>query len=289
MSNAAGPLHLPYFDLILQQLEAGEPRFQEAFGNHVHWGYWPDPRRADGSVADFSLASERLCGLVMAGAQLADGRRVLDAGCGFGGTVASLNGRWSDLELVGVNLDGRQLERAAARVRPRSGNRIRWICADACALPPGLGAGEWDAVLAVECIFHFPSRDAFFEQCSRLLRPGGRLALSDFVPAPPLALLRGNRPDFSAAPSGLGGWVTSTYGPVDCSCSRQGYRQLAQRHGLKLVVDQDITRGTLPTYALVADLFRSVGELEAARATDLVAWMGRLGLLQYRVMAFERL
>jgi SAM-dependent methyltransferase len=291
MGPAAHGLRLPYFDVLLQQLAAGEPRFLEAFGRHVHWGHWRDPARSDGSVADFAAAAERLCQLVCAGAGPRDGWRVLDAGCGFGGTVASLNEQWRDLEVVGLNLDPRQLERAAARVSPRAGNRIRWLCADACALPSqeaghpeGLADGQLDAVLAVECIFHFPSRERFFGECARVLRPGGRLALSDFVPN---ALLR----PLVGGPAGgpASDLITATYGTIDSRCSPRGYRELARRHGFRPLLDQDITPGTLPTYPVVADLFRSVGEVGAARATDVLAWLGRLGLLRYRVMAFERL
>jgi len=286
MTPALDPSRLPYFTLLLQQLECGEPAFAEAFGRHVHWGYWSDPSQSDGSVRDFAAAAEHLCQLVCDAARPKDGGRVLDVGCGFGGTVASLNEKWRDLDLIGLNLDPRQLERAAARVTPREGNRIRWICADACELPvgeQGLEEGGLDAVLAVECIFHFPSRDRFFAQAARVLRPGGRLALSDFVPAPPM------RPFLGAGSGGLAGnLITATYGTVDSRCSPRSYRELARRHGFRSVLDQDITRGTLPTYPLVAGLFRGVGQGQAARATALLGWLSRLGLLRYRVMAFER-
>jgi cyclopropane fatty-acyl-phospholipid synthase-like methyltransferase len=68
-----------------------------------------------------------------------DGEAVLDAGCGFGGTVDSLNGRLSGMDLVGLNIDPRQLQRASSRVVPRLDNRIRWQTGDACAMPLSAG------------------------------------------------------------------------------------------------------------------------------------------------------
>ena len=52
-------------------------------------------------------------------AEIRDGMRIIDVGCGFGGTIASLNERFSELELVGVNIDSRQLERATDMVQLR--------------------------------------------------------------------------------------------------------------------------------------------------------------------------
>jgi len=75
----------------------------------VQWGYWPDPLRAEGTPADVAAAAERLCRLVCDGGGVVDGEAVFDAGCGFAGTVDSLNGRLSGVDLVGLNIDPLQL------------------------------------------------------------------------------------------------------------------------------------------------------------------------------------
>lgn len=282
MSGAEQP-DLPYFDLLLRRLEQGDPAFDAAFGRHVHWGSWADPAAADGSPEDFARAADRLTQRLLAVAAISPGERVLDAGCGLGGTLAQLQASVSDLELTGLNIDARQLQRAAARPTSDGGGPIRWVCGDACAMP--FAPASFDAVLAVECIFHFPSRDAFFAEAARVLRPGGRLVLCDFVPSPALRLVQR-----AGALLGRqsGGSVGATYGAIDCTCSRGGYRRLARRHGLRQRLDLDINRSTLPTYPVVERLFEAAGWPEAVEATRTIGWLSRRGLLRYRILAFER-
>ena len=54
------------------------------------------------------------------------GVRLVDAGCGFGGTLAHLDEQVRGAALVGLNIDRRQLERARATTlaRPTGANRI---------------------------------------------------------------------------------------------------------------------------------------------------------------------
>jgi ubiquinone/menaquinone biosynthesis C-methylase UbiE len=273
-------INLPYFDLLLRQLDLRHREFELAFGRHVHWGYWPDPSHADQTAEDYANAAEALSWQVCEAAQVGEGQRILDVGCGFGGTVASLNENFTGLDLVGVNIDERQLERAKRMVFARPGNRVEFRYGDACALP--ITDQSIDRVLAVECVFHFPDRRRFFAEAARVLKPGGYLALSDFLPAAwfaPLARL-GAR---SRALSQLFGHCKE--------CTLNGYRRLARESGFAVVLEKDISDHTLPTYAFLLALPQHMGgkvPLGGVLATRCLEFASRIGALRYQVLAFRK-
>lgn len=274
----------PYFDDLLARLDAGDPVATAAFGRHVHWGYWPDPQAATGEAEDYGAAAERLCRMICDAARIRDGMTILDVGCGLGGTIASLNERFHNLDMLGVNLDQRQLDRAAARVQPVHGNQIRFARADACALE--MPAATYDAVLAVECIFHFDSRAEFLAGAAHTLKPGGRLALSDFVPPESaLEILARNSPANDEA-------TRAAYGQIDVTCTVAQHQKLGRNVGLELCHLQDITKGTMPTYPFLQSDFRNRPDRRSARvhsrATSRIAQACQMGVLTYSILAFEK-
>jgi SAM-dependent methyltransferase len=273
---------LPYFDEILaRSVSEPDSDLVQIFGTrHVHWGYYADPATTDDSAAGLCVAAEALTERLVGMAAIKTGDRILDAGCGFGGTTAFINERYERVEVTGLNIDARQVARARELVSARAGNRIDFVEGDACAMP--LPDRHFDAVLAVECIFHYPSRRRFFDEVRRVLKPGGRLVLSDFVP------------DGASLPalawSGLLrlGQISGFYGSFNWfpPCTVNGYRWLARRTGLRLIAMEDITANTQPTYATLLRILRAIDHRPALSATEYIAEVSRLGQVRYLNLAF---
>lgn len=280
-------IKLPYFDSIFGELASGNADVEAALGNHVHWGYWEDPQTANGTVEDFIEATENLTKLVCNAAQIESGMRILDVGCGFGGTIASLNERFSSLELVGINIDERQLTRAREKVLPVNNNKIEFIQGDACKLP--FDTDSFDVVLAVECLFHFPSRSSFFQEAARVLHPQGKLALSDFI-LPPQGFLMS-----SFFNSSIYKFFTSDFGNMNF-CTTADYTNLANMSGLKTISDQDITVATMPTYDALLNLpikryqgfMKSYQRIMISLPTYLLKSAQGSGRILYKVLAYQK-
>lgn len=278
--RTSGP---PYFDRLLQKLAMADPGAGAAFGRHVHWGYWSEPAQAGLGFVEYGRAAEALCLVVLECTNVRNGLRVLDVGCGLGGTIACLNERYSRMELIGVNIDPLQLQRAGAQIELRSDNILGLLLADASQLP--IADGCIDVALAVESVFHF-DRPHFFAEIGRTLRSGGSLTLSDFVPRARAA------PYIEAMDFGGNEAIRSTYGIIDVSWSVDRYRELAATHGLTLSDVRDVTEHTLPTYDFLRNNIKGwTDTLDAEqfmRATGLLEKASRRGFINYQIIRFDK-
>jgi ubiquinone/menaquinone biosynthesis C-methylase UbiE len=185
-----------------------------------------------------------------------------------------------------VNIDARQLARAEAEIAAQQGNRVTWIEADACRLP--LADAAFDVVLAVECIMHFPHRGEFLQQAARVLRPGGRLALSDFLPPAkvlPYLVDKAFNPLCNES-------TQRTYGRIDVLTPLEEYRRLGETAGLRLTAAADLTHETLPTYAFLRSHVENWKDPGLARhfdeATARLEAASRKGFLLYQILAFTK-
>jgi len=113
--------------------------------------------------------------------------RVLDAGCGGGGTAVSLAEEAAFA--VGLDLDARFLGSGTRLVAEKGVRNAAFVQGDGERLP--FRGGAFDVVLSHSVIEHVTSATAYLRECHRVLRPGGVLYLST---APYLSLAGAHLP-----------------------------------------------------------------------------------------------
>lgn len=147
---------------------------ERLWGEHVHLGHYGSPPAA----RDFRQAKEafvhelvRWSGLD----QLPRGSRVLDVGCGIGGSARIL-ARDYGFDVLGISISPGQIQRAQD-LTP-SDLSCRFAVMDALDLQ--LPSESFDAVWSVEAGPHMPDKQRYADELLRVLQPNGLLAVADW-------------------------------------------------------------------------------------------------------------
>lgn len=120
---------------------------------------------------------------LLVASRLQPGARLLDAGCGLGASARVAADDFG-LQVEAVDASREVIGRARAR---GPGGRVRWLVADLLDLPHA--DASFDGILA-ECVLSTLPREQALAELRRVLRPGGRLVLSDVeVHGPPIPAL----------------------------------------------------------------------------------------------------
>lgn len=139
----------------------------------LHFGYWDSRTR---SHAEALQNLNRELAVFMG---LRPGQRMLDAGCGIGGSSLWL-ARHYGARVTGITLAPHQVEQAR-RASQYSGIKAGFELADYHSTP--FADASFDGYWAMESLCHSPDKPRALREAARLLVPGGRIGIAEYLRA----------------------------------------------------------------------------------------------------------
>lgn len=143
-------------------------------GNYsMNFGYWDD------TVQSRNDAFTRLYTKIADNLALKPDDRVLDAGCGMG-EAACFMAKMYGCHATGVTINPGHIRQATNIIaRRKLGDLVNIKLMDYTKTT--FPDGSFDAVYAIETICHLPDKTDFYQEAYRLLAPGGRLVVVEYI------------------------------------------------------------------------------------------------------------
>ncbi|MCL1469064.1 methyltransferase domain-containing protein [Argonema antarcticum] len=170
------------YQQIQQFYDASSGLWEQIWGEHMHHGYYgPDGNhKKDRRQAQIDLIEE-----LLTWAQVQEVDRIIDVGCGIGGSSLYLAQKYN-ASAVGITLSPVQASRAAERAQVAGmSTKTEFQVADALNMP--FADASFDFVWSLESGEHMPDKQKFLQECYRVLKPGGTFLMATWCHRPAMS------------------------------------------------------------------------------------------------------
>jgi len=170
-----GPIAVSTRDANEQHYEVSPQFFQRVLGPRLKYScafFGP-------GVEDLGKAEAAMLELTCGRAQLEDGQRILELGCGWGSLTLWMAEHYPQAQITAVSNSADQRAFIEARAREKGFLNIQVITSDMNVFQP-LEAG-FDRVVSVEMFEHMRNHEVLMGRVASWLRPGGLLFIHIFV------------------------------------------------------------------------------------------------------------
>jgi len=151
------------------------------WGEHIHLGYYTKEEMEAGykkknfiqAKYDFVDEMMKLGGI---SGDVDDGAKVLDVGCGVGGTSRYLAKKMPNADVTGITLSPNQVKRATELAKEQNVPNAKFTVMN--ALEMEFPDNSFDIVWACESGEHMPDKEAYINEMMRVLKPGGKFVMA---------------------------------------------------------------------------------------------------------------
>jgi ubiquinone/menaquinone biosynthesis C-methylase UbiE len=225
---------------------------------YLNLGLW------ENGINDYVAAAENLLRRLGDRLGLGPGSHLLDVACGMGTQDLYLERHYGPLEIDALDVTWKHVERGLHVARQEHLEPVlRFRHGSATSLP--FGDEMFSHVLCIEGSVHFDTRERFFREAARVLKPGGVIAIADYT----LKRKPRNAAERFVLSTTCGLWKI----PQENRDSKEAYQRKMMSSGLTNVTLEEVGRLTYPGY--YREQRRPECRRELARIRGFVG--GRLG------------